>query len=257
MKALVLSMLLVGTSAFADSPFDGTWVAKLDAGSLDKKPWVIRLNEGIWTSDRNAPPITVKADGTDQPSPGRPVQDTFALKVLGPDSVQGIRKNAGKVVFTRTLTVAADGKSMLDEWTNLYGAAAATGETVYERLAPGPAGAHAVSGSWKAVTERNLSSNGTTATYKAIPDGMSLSLPTGQSYQAKWDGKDYPYLGENLARTVVLTRHGPNSFSETYKEGGKVVEVDTITLSSDRRSLKVVWEAPQTHRHGAYERMKQ
>jgi len=68
MKAFLLSGLLVA-SVSAASPFDGTWVTKPEKVTPDKKPWVINLEKGIWTSDLASPPVKVKADGTDQASP--------------------------------------------------------------------------------------------------------------------------------------------------------------------------------------------
>ena len=257
MKALVLCVLVVGSAALADSPFDGTWMMRVETATLDKKPWVIQLAKGIWTSDLVAPPVKVRADGTDQPTPGHTGFDAVAVKVTGPSSVEVTTKKSGRVVFVRALSVAADGKSMLQKWRDPSGMQVATGETVYQRLSSGPAGSHAVSGSWQAVKMQNLSGNATTATYKATTGGMTLRFPTGQSYDAKFDGKEYPFVGDAVPGTVSLKRHGDRGFSETYKQSGKVVEIDTMTLSADGKTMKVQWQAPDTGRSGSYEVIKQ
>jgi hypothetical protein len=58
-----------------------------------------------------APPIRVKSDGTDQPISGRPDMDTIPVKIVDDHTVEQTAKKAGKVVYTRTYTVAPDGKT--------------------------------------------------------------------------------------------------------------------------------------------------
>ena len=256
MKAFLLSGLLVA-SVSAASPFDGTWVTKPEKVTPDKKPWVINLEKGIWTSDLASPPVKVKADGTDQASPHLAFT-TVTVKVLGPAGVEVTSKKSGRVVYVRTLSVAADGKTMVSSWTDRTGPQEATGQTVFERLSRGSSSAHAVSGTWRAVKEQNLSTNASTATYKNTVEGMTLVLGTGLSYRAKFDGKDYPVAGDAAGgQTVSLKRHGDRSFTETYKRGGKVVEIDRVSVGSDGKTLRVEWELPTEKRGGSYEAVKQ
>ena len=50
---------------------------------------------------------------------------------------------------------------------------------------------------------------------------MTYSTPTGQSYTAKLDGKDVPYMGDPGTTSVSLKRMG-DAFEETDKRDGKV-----------------------------------
>jgi len=256
MRAFLVSGLLVA-SASAASPFDGTWVIKPEKMTPDKKPWVINLEKGVWTSDLVSPPVKVKADGADQPSPHLEFT-TVAVKIVGPATVEVTSKKSGRVVFLRALTVAADGKTMVSKWIDRTGPQPASGETVFERLLRGSTGGHAVSGTWRAVKEQNLSAAASTVTYKDTVDGMTLVLGSGLSYRAKFDGKDYPVAGDAAGgQTVSLKRHGDRSLAETYKRGGKVVEVDRVTVGSDGKTLRVEWELPSEKRGGSYEAVKQ
>ena len=256
MKTLLLWVIL-GAASHPVNPFDGTWVTRPESVAT-KKPWVIGLEKGVWTSDLSTPPVKVRADGKDQQAPGHLGFTTVAVKVTGPTSVEVTSKNGGRVVFVRSLSVGADGKSMVEKWTDRTGPQAATGETLYERLVKGSTGAHAVSGTWKPAKEQNLSATASTTAYRTTVNGLTCTLASGLSYLAKFDGKDYPVAGDTAGgQTVSLKRNGDRSFTETFKRAGRIVEVDRITVSSDGKAMRVEWERPVDHRSGSYEAVKQ
>ncbi|HVP62935.1 MAG TPA: hypothetical protein VMT11_20435 [Myxococcaceae bacterium] len=257
MKALALLAVLVPFAALADSPFDGTWVSKEDSVVMDKKPYTISLAKDVWQSDASVPPIKVKADGTDQPVKGHDYYDTVAAKSTAADSVEVTSKKGGKITGTSTFTVSPDGKTLTIKWSDQTGTEAATGETIFERVGAAPKGAHAVSGSWKAVKLQNMSASGKTVTYKSTADSLSMSTPTGQSYTAKFDGKEVPVAGDPGGTTVSLKKVKANTIVETDKRKGKVVEVDTMTVAADGKSMKVEWDGKQSHRKGSYTMDKQ
>jgi hypothetical protein len=256
MKRLLLAFLLTPLAAWADSPFDGTWVAQADTAVMPKKPFVISLDNGVYRSDGPVPPIKVKADGSDQAVSGHAYYDTMAVRVLGPDSIEVTLKKAGKVTSTASTTVSADGKTATVKWSDHTGTEAATGETILAREKGGPPGSNAVSGTWRAVKLQDLSANGQTVTYKATADGLSMSSPTGQSYEAKFDGKFYPMAGDPGQTMVSLKRVNATTIIETDKRLGKVAEVDTLTVSPDGKSMKVVWEDKLTGRTGQIQMVK-
>ncbi|HUM09737.1 MAG TPA: hypothetical protein VLT82_02205 [Myxococcaceae bacterium] len=257
MKAVTLLAVLVPLVALADSPFDGTWVSKEESATMDKKPYVISLAKDVWSNQTAVPPIKIKADGTDQPVKGHAYYDTVSAKSSGPEAVEITSKKGGKVSGTSTFTVSADGKTLTQKWTDQTGTEVASGETVYERVAPAAAGAHAVSGSWKATKVQNLSASARTITYKSTADGISMTTPTGQSYTAKFDGKEVKVAGDPGGTTVALKKVNPNAFVETDHRGGKVVEVDHWTVAPDGKTMKVEWETMDTKRKGSYVLEKQ
>ena len=250
MKAFTLCALLVPFAAHADSPFDGTWVAKDESSVLDKKPVVVTLAKGVYETTAYTPVVKVKADGTDQPVKGHAYFDTIAVKSTGENSVEVTTKKGGKVMGTYVVTVSSDGKMVTRKWTDQTGTETASGEQVYERVAPAPKGAHAVSGSWRMVKTQNTSANARTLTFKATPDGMSFSTPTGQSYTAKFDGKEAPIAGDPGETTVALKKVNANTFVETDRQKGKVIEVDRWTVSPDGKAVKLEWERKDSGRKG-------
>jgi hypothetical protein len=251
MKALTFCALLLPFAALADSPFDGTWVAKDESIAMDKKPVVVTLAKGIYESTAFFPVVKVKADGTDQSVKGHAYFDTIAVKSTGEDSIEVTTKKGGKVVGTNVFTVSSDGKAATLKWTDQSGTETASGESVWERLAPAPKGAHAVSGKWRIVKTQNTSANARTLTFKATSDGMSFSTPTGQSYTAKFDGKEVPLAGDPGGTTVSLKKVNANTLVETDRQKGKVVEVDRWIVSPDGKAMKVEWERKQSGRKGS------
>jgi hypothetical protein len=252
MKTLTLCALLLPLAAIADTPWDGTWVSREDSAVMDKKPINMSLAKGVWKNDAVAPPMTVKADGTDQAVKGYSYIDTIAVRDAGADAVETTAKKAGKIVGTSRYSVSTDGKTLTRKWTDESGSAPASGETVYERVGKGPSGSHAISGAWRVTKYQNLSASAKSVTYKGSADGISVTTPTGQSYDAKFDGKQVPVNGDPGGTMVSLKRVSDHKIVETDHRKGKVVEVDTYTLSPDGKTIKVEWEDKEVNRKGSF-----
>jgi hypothetical protein len=60
-----------------------------------------------------------------------------------------------------------------------------TGQGEATRVAKGPAGSHAISGSWRTTKFENFSNNGLTFSFKVENNSLSMTNLTGQSYTAK------------------------------------------------------------------------
>jgi len=240
MKKLLLPMVLLASATlFAQSPFDGTWVTKLDTAKFPTKPNEYSLNNNMYECLTCVPKVSVKADGTDQKVTGHPYYDTMAVRVVNASSVEIIQKKDGKVMGTDTATVSADGSTLNDKFTDTTGTQPVTGEVTSTRVSPGPAGAHAVSGSWRTSKVNTVSSNGLTVTYQGTADGLKMSDPNGNSYDAKFDGKDYPIQGDSGHTMVSLKRIGNDTIEETDTRDGKVVGVSRMTVSQDGKSIQV------------------
>ncbi len=240
-KAMLLFAVfgLVG-SLWAQSPFDGTWKINLNTVQFPEKPQVLVLQNGTYQCPTCDPKINVKADGTDQPIKGNKAVDTVAVKILDDKRVEFTDKKAGKVVESSKLIVSADGKTMTIEFT-AYPAASKqpfTGKETLVRIAAGPSGSHAVSGSWR--TQKLASEKALTITIKSSSDGLAMSLPElGSSYDAKFDGKDYPIKGDPNLTTVSLTKINDRSIDETGKRDGKIVTVSHMTVSADGKTMTI------------------
>ena len=97
-----------------------------------------------------------------------------------------------------------------------------------------------------------MTANARTLTFKSTADGLRMSTPTGQSYTAEFDGKEFPVAGDPGGTTVSLKRVNANTIVETDRRNGKVVEVDHWTVAPDGKTMKVEWETKDTQRKGSY-----
>ena len=74
-------------------------------------------------------------------------------------------------------------------------------------------------------------------TYRSIPNGLRIS-DGGDSFEAKFDGKDYP-LGRDWLTTVSLTLVDENTLQETDKHQGEIMTVSRMTVSRDGKTMAV------------------
>lgn len=239
MKKLLALLLLSPAMLFAQSPFDGTWMTKLDTAQFPKKPDSYLLDKGMYECSSCVPKFKVKADATDQKVTGHPYYDTVAVKVVDDHSVELTEKKDGKTMFTGTDTVSADGTTLTTKFTDQSEDKPVTGEVTSTRVSKGPEGSHAVSGSWRTQKVNSISDNGLTVTYEGTRDGLKMSDPNGESYDARFDGKDYPVQGDPGHTMVSLKRIGNDTIEETDKRNGKVVGVAKMTVSSDGKWITV------------------
>ena len=100
------------------------------------------------------------------------------------------------------------------------------GKDILSRVAKGPSGSHAISGSWRISKRLSRSNNALVVTLKPEGDKFSFADPSGKSYEAKLDGTETPFKGD-LAHTIVRrSASAKNVIEETNKRDGKVVEID-------------------------------
>ncbi len=90
-------------------------------------------------------------------------------------------------------------------------------------VSPGAAGSHAISGSWREVKREDVSEDALVFTLKGMPDGLSMNSGTGESYEAKFDGKEYPMKGGRADRTVSRNKVDDTTIEETIKQEGQAV----------------------------------
>jgi hypothetical protein len=259
MTGAALCAMLIPVSAMADSPFDGTWKADVSSAQMPKKPDIYVLKDGMYTCKTCTPAYTIKADGTDQAVSGHPYFDMIAMKVVDPNTIEETDKKNGKTVGTSKMVVAADGKTATFEFTDSSNtnAAPVTGKGTEKRVAAGPAGSHASSGSWITTSFESLSDNGVTVTYKTDGDMLTMTAPTGQSYTAKMDGTDTPYKGDPGITSVSVKMMGARTMMETDKRDGKVIAVITQTVSKGGKSVSVSYDNKLQNRTTKYMAMKQ
>lgn len=243
MRKLILAAsllaLLVPAVAVAQNSLDGTWKIDLKTAQFPAKPDVFVLQDGTYQCKTCIPPIDVKADGEDQKVTGHPYFDTVRIKILDDNTIEETEKKAGKTVAVSKSTVSADGKTLMFEFTDSSNtnAAPVTGKGTETRVAAGPAGSHAISGSWRISKVSNISENAVLVTFKVDGDSLHMTDPTGQSYTAKLDGTDAPYMGDPGVTSVSVKRIDANTFEETDKRAGKPITVARMTVSPDGKTV--------------------
>lgn len=236
-RFVMTALLLAPAAAFAASAFDGVWKVRLDSIKVTGKPDVYVIAEGTYSCSSCDPPLEkLPADGAWHKVGGHAYYDEMQVRIVDARTIELSQRLNGKLVGTDTLTVAADGKSFTGKFTSNQGAQPATGTYSERRVAAGPAGAHALSGSWLQDQMTDFSAAASTVTYAMTAEQFSMQS-NGQSYSAKFDGKQYPVNGDPGGTTVVLKKISDHAVEETDYRQGKVVDVVLIAAAADGKSV--------------------
>jgi hypothetical protein len=240
----VLTLSLLGGCRHGENRFNGTW--KFDPKSLefDKKPDEYLLQNGMYDCKSCGPPISIKADGTDQPVIGHPYFDTMSVKAVDDHNVEMTTKRGGKVVGTEKDSISANGKTLTVNWTDSGQPSGGTqkGTFMMTRVEEGPAGANLISGSWRAEKAEQSTESGLLWTFKTSGDELTMTTPTGQSYNAKLDGSDAPYKGDPGISSVSVKMLGKDTLEETDKRDGKAIYISEMTVTPDGKTMKIVMD---------------
>jgi hypothetical protein len=107
------------------------------------------------------------------------------------------------------------------------------------------------SGTWKLNTAKSKlpppAPQSDVATVDADDNGLKFSeditddkgQPIKISFEAKFDGKDYPVTGDPTSDSISYRRVGANTLKSTTKKGGKIVSEATIVVSKDGKVTTV------------------
>ena len=235
-------LFLMPVVASAQNAFDGTWKIDLSKAEFPKKPDIYLLQNGMYQCKTCVPPIDVKADGQDQKVTGHPYYDSVAIKVVSDHEIEETDKKNGKTVATSTMTVSPDDNTLMFSFSDSSNTSAdpVTGKGEETRVAKGPAGANAISGSWRTTKVDTVSDNGLMWTYKVSGDELTMTTPTGQSYTAKLNGVEAPFKGDPGTTGVSVKMRGKDTLEETDKRGDKVLSVSKMTLDPDGKTAKIM-----------------
>jgi hypothetical protein len=238
MKKLLFVLLLIPVLGWAQSPFDGTWKFEPDQSKLPTKPDEYLLKDGVYNCKTCKPEIKVKADGQFQKVTGHPYFDMQKVTVIDDRHVSTDEQKGDKPIGDGKWSVSEDGSTLTIAWTDYSNPAGGpvSGTTTFTRVGKAPAGANAISGSWRQSKLDIATADALMFSFKSSGDSLSYSTPTGQSYTAKLDGTDAPYVGDPGTTSVSLKRIG-DSIEETDKRDGKVVSVAKMTVSPDGKTM--------------------
>jgi hypothetical protein len=238
MRTAIAALLLLPAGALAAGAFDGTWKLRTDSVKVSGSPDVFVIADGMYTCSSCVPQIKVKADGTDQKVTGHPYYDTVNVKILSPTAVEVADTQAGKPSVTVTYSVSADGKVLTGKFVDNTGAKTATGSFTETRIAAGPAGAHAVSGTWQPGALSDANEAARTYRYALTADAFSAQW-NGQHYDAKFDGGKYPVAGDPGHTQVTLKKVDANTLDETDYRMGKVTDEIHYAAAKDGKTIDV------------------
>lgn len=241
MKSFFSLLLLLPTTLLAQSPFDGTWVAKVEMAQLPASREVYLLQNGIYECSSCVPKIKINADGKDYPIAGSPYFSTVSIRVIDNNTIELTEKQDNKIVYSETDTVSPDGQTLVQKMTDSAAPSGEpiTGDKTYGRLGILPSGANAISGTWQANKVNITSENGITVTYHGTPGGLQAVNPGGEGYDAKFDGKEYLVHGDPVRSTVSLKQLNAHTIVETDKQEGQVHYRVVMAVSPDGKTMKV------------------
>ena len=229
-------------TAAAGTGIDGTWKADLASVQIESEPEQFLLQDGKFSCTTCIPAYEVAADGEFHPV-DRPYSDGMSVKGDYDHNVTDTARKGETVVGTTHYAVSEDGKTLTIDFTDssVPNATPVTGNLTQNRTADGPAGSHAVSGSWQMAQYNNVSDEGLTMTFKVDGDKVSLSTPSGIGYDATVGGPAVPITGDTAGTTAAITRTGDNTYVETDTRDGMEIAVITMTVGEDGK-LHVVQE---------------
>ncbi len=250
-------MFSLSAASAALTPFDGTWRIVPDQSRFAPAPHVAFLSEGWYHCTSCNPQLDIKADGTDQPVLGQAF-DTFSVREINSKSIQLIAKKAGVVLVEQVETVSNYGKTLTVKTTQhpTSGGPVVTAETTAVRVGIAPARINSISGKWRLASMKS-SENALLITYTSNGNQLVMTQPTGESYTANFDGKDYPAKGAIAYNTVSLRRFGQNTFEETSKRDGAVVNIARVSIAPGGKKMTIVQTNRLTGRTTTYIAVKQ
>jgi hypothetical protein len=255
----VPAFLLLPTLSLAQSALVGTWKTDPSSMQMPTKPTRVLLSKGVYHCQTCVPAYAVKADGQDHAVTGHPYYDSVSIKVVDANTVEETDKKAGKTVTTSKLTISSDGKTMMFDQSDSSDSSGAPvvvkGEAT--QVAKGPAGSHAISGSWRTTKFTNMSDNGLLTTYALNGTTLKMTTPTGQSYSVPVDGTDSPFMGDPGQTSVSIKRVNDSTIDETDRRDGKVIASAHISVSADGKTMTVAWKDALHGSSGSYTAMKQ
>jgi flagellar hook-associated protein FlgK len=246
MNKMTALMLLVPVSALGSTPFDGTWKVNLESIQVSGKPNVEEIKDGMYTCSSCVPSFTVKADGTDQPTPVHNLRDHIAIKVVNATTVEYTEKKDGKITSVSRLTVSGDGNKLTQVFTNYTTDKPLKGEFTEKRVAPAAAGAHTVSGAWMQDSMPQFSEAAKLIVLQSTDNGLKMTW-YGRVTDAKFDGKEYATQNDPDHTLVTLKKLSDRQFEERDKREGQIFDIVMWTASPDGKTITNVDEDP---RHG-------
>ncbi|AYG95693.1 hypothetical protein D8I30_11240 [Brevundimonas naejangsanensis] len=239
MKRVVLftlaGLLAMTTPALAQSAYDGVWKIDLSSAQLPDKPQVWSLEDGIYSCSSCVPAYAIPADGQFHKVEGYSYWDEMSLRIVDDRTIDDAQRLKGRQVNATRSQVSADGNTLKVTWTDMStpNGMASTGEAAMSRVAPGAAGAHAISGSWKSEAVASISENSLIATMRLADGVFSFESGDGYSFEATLGGPAVPVIGDLAGATASVRQLADGSLEEIDYINGEPTSKIILTPAAD------------------------
>jgi len=100
-----------------------------------------------------------------------------------------------------------------------------------------------------------MSGAGAAYTYSMSADSFTMSR-NGQGYEAKFDGNQYQIAGDPRHDRVSVRKLGPTQIEEREYQAGKLVQIATLSVSADGKSMDIDTIEVATGHKDHYKRTK-
>lgn len=250
----LLMLLLSPSRGKAQRLFDGFWLMDLPNAQLPTKPVRILLQHGMLHCDICRPPLDVKVDGQDHliPSGGDACRNIALVEVLDDRTVEISYMENSRVTGATKLAVSPNGAVLTLQDVDACDIKRKPQSSILEqtRLASGPEGSHAISGSWQITRASGQEYEMAEGLY--IKDDkltrtcvrMALGLPC-YSFVAKLDGTYTSVAGEPEHVFVAVKRESANTLLETWKREDKVIQIERMTVDPAGQTMIILSTDPQ------------
>lgn len=186
------------------------------------------------------PPRRYPADGRLRPVPGAAnVSESVAIVDSRTISTRIVQPDLLRMTRMR---VASDGRTAryvsVDRRTGIQGPLRT--EYLARRAGPGPAGAHAVSGTWRGVRYVSVPLRLRTTILTDSGGTFGYRTGTGYSYTALYGGAFVPIQGPyDGSLSVSVRKAGPGQVVEIRRRDGKDVQRRTYTIAPGGHRMEI------------------
>lgn len=230
---LLLMAGVAGVARANEDPFVGKWKLNPAKSKLTDVMKVTAAGENKYTFDLGGGPETIVADGTDQAGV---YGTTLAVTDLKHNTWQVVRKRDGRTLVTGIWKLSDDGNTLTDNFTgNRPDGTKTSLEYVYKRKS----GRDGFAGTWESVSEQ-VNSTFELEIQPYESDGLSfVNLAQNETTSLKFDGKDYPSVGPNVAPGSVSAalRPNPTTIQMTDKIKNEFISIEEVKVSRDQKLL--------------------
>jgi len=235
--ACAFALALVSTSAFAASPWDGTWKLNRSKSHFTGASYsYTKTADGKWQVTNGPISVVFAPDG--KPYPVLDADHTMIVTMTDAHTMKTTNQFKGKTTSTSVDTLSADGNTISDVTTGTHeDGSPYTSKETDTRSAPG----EGFLGTW--VSAKQSDSTPSVSVITATADSLTLIDPTSQfSLTAKLDGTPATPVSPQMTAGVTFSYKKVSATQLGYTvmlKGNKVME-GSLELDVKGKSYKDV-----------------